>query len=105
MSTKVPSADLPRPLRAASAVVSGTLSIALRSAALVLFLAMSMAEPVVAIVLSGMALALLAVSVVFGFILHAHFPHRWFVLGASILFLLAYLLYRFIMLGVQRLIR
>jgi hypothetical protein len=105
MSTKVPSAHLQRTLDGAGAVISGTLSIAIRSAALVLFLAMSMAEPVVAVVLSGMALALFAVSVVFGFILHAHFPHRWFVLGASIVFLLAYLLYRFIMLGVQRLIR
>jgi len=52
-----------------------------------------------------MALGCFWVSVLFGFIFHAYFPHRWFVLGASILFLALYLLYRFLMLGVGRLLR
>ena len=87
MSTKVPSEELPRPIRLASDVIAGTVTVAIRSAALVVFLALSMAEPVVAFFLCAMALGCFAVAVFFGFILHAYFPHRWFVLGASIVFL------------------
>ena len=105
MSTKTPSAELPRSIGVAGDVVSGTIVCAIRAAALVLFLAMSLAEPVLAVVLSGMALACFTVAVLFGFILHAPFPHRWFVLGASIVFLASYLLYRFAMLAVERLMR
>ena len=105
MSTKTPSAELPRSVRIAGDAVSGTIVLAIRSGALVLFLAMSLAEPVLAVVLSGMALACFFVAILFGFILHAPFPHRWFVLGASIVFLASYLLYRFVMLGVERLMR
>ena len=105
MSTKVPSEELPRPIRLASDVIASTVTIAIRSAALVVFLALSMAEPVVAFLLCAMALGCFSVAVLFGFILHAHFPHRWFVLGASIVFLATYLLYRLAMLGVQRLMR
>jgi hypothetical protein len=105
MNTKVPSEELPRPIRLASDVVASTVTTAIRSAALVVFLALSMAEPVVAFFLCAMALGCFSVAVFFGFILHAYFPHRWFVLGASIVFLATYLLYRFAMLGVQRLMR
>jgi hypothetical protein len=68
-------------------------------------MAMSMAEPFLAIVLSALALGCFFVAVLFGFIFHAPFPHRWFVLGASVVFLMTYVLYRFVMLGVQRLLR
>jgi TRAP-type mannitol/chloroaromatic compound transport system permease large subunit len=105
MSIKLPSEELPRPMRLASDVISGTVTVAIRSAALVVFLALSMGEPVVAFFLCAMALGCFSVAVLFGFILHAYFPHRWFVLGASIVFLATYLLYRSAMLCVQRLMR
>ena len=105
MSTKIPSAELPRSIRVTSDVVSGTIVCAIRATALVVFLLMSLAEPVLAVGLSGMALACFAVAILFGFILHAPFPHRWFVLGASVFFLGMYLLFRFVMLGVERLMR
>jgi hypothetical protein len=81
------------------------LALVVRTCALVLFMLMSMAEPFLAVVLSSLAIGCFFVSVLFGFILHAHFPHRWFVLGASVVFLLIYVLYRFLMQGVQRLLR
>ena len=105
MSAQNPSAELPRSMRVAGGVVSVTLLLAIRAAALLVFIAMSLAEPVLAVVLTGMSLACFFVAIVSGFILHAPFHHRWFVLGASFVFLLSYLLYRFVMLGIQRLIR
>ena len=105
MNTKALPKELPPPVSVASDVIAGTLTVTIRAAALVVFLALSLAEPVVAFILCGMALGCFWVSVLFGFIFHAYFPHRWFVLGASILFLALYLLYRCLMLGVGRLLR
>jgi hypothetical protein len=76
----------------------------LRGSALVLFALLSLAEPFLAAVLGFASLACFAVAVLFGFILHAPFPHRWFVLGGSVFFLLLYLAFRFVMLGVQKLL-
>jgi hypothetical protein len=84
---------------------TGALVLMVRACALVLFTVMAMAEPFLAAVLGALALGCFFVSVLFGFILHAYFPHRWFVLGASVVFVLLYLLYRFLMQGVQRLLR
>jgi len=77
----------------------------IRACALIVFLVMSMAEPFLAVVLSALAIGCFFVAVLFGFIFHAPFPHRWYVLGASVVFLLMYVLYRFVMQGVQRLLR
>ena len=82
----------------------GVVVTAIRAVVLVAFLLMSLAEPILAVVLSVLAVGCFSVSVLFGFILHAPFPHRWFVLGASVFFLAAYLLFRFLMQGVQRLL-
>jgi hypothetical protein len=84
---------------------TGALVLMIRACALVLFMAMSMAEPFLAVVLSALAIGCFFVAVLFGFIFHAPFPHRWYVLGASVVFLLLYVLYRFVMQGVQRLLR
>ncbi len=105
MSTKVLRNEPPQPVGIASEVIAGTLTVTIRAVALVVFLALSLAEPVVAFVLCGMALGCFWVAVLFGFIFRAYFPHRWFVLGASLVFLALYLLYRFVMLGVGRLMR
>lgn len=90
--------SLPRRIASALGVLS------LRGAALVLFALMSLAEPFLAVVLGFASLACFSVAMLFGFILHAPFPHRWFVLGASVFFLMLYLAYRFAMLGVQKLL-
>ena len=79
-------------------------AVAIRTAALAAFLVMSLAEPFLAVILGGLAIGCFSVSVLFGFILRAPFPHRWFVLGASVVFLMVYVLYRFLMQGVQRLL-
>lgn len=105
MNAKIFPKALPPPVGVAGQVLASSFTLAIRAAALVVFLALSLAEPVVAFVLCGMALGCFWVSVLFGFIFHAYFPHRWFVLGASIVFLALYLLYRFVMLGVGRLLR
>jgi hypothetical protein len=84
---------------------AGALVLILRAGALVLYMVMSLAEPFLAVVLSSLAIGCFFVAVLFGFIFHASFPHRWFVLGASVVFLLLYVLYRFLMQGVQRLLR
>jgi hypothetical protein len=84
---------------------TGALVLMIRACALVLFTVMSLAEPFLAVVLSALALGCFFVAVVFGFIFHAPFHHRWHVLGASVVFLLLYVLYRFLMQGVQRLLR
>ena len=77
----------------------------IRGCALVVFMVMAMAEPFLAVVLSSLAIGCFLVAVLFGFIFHAPFPHRWFVLGASVVFLMLYVLYRFAMQGVERLLR
>ena len=84
---------------------TGAVVLMIRACALVVFMVMSMAEPFLAVVLSALALGCFFVAVLFGFIFRAPFPHRWYVLGASVVFLLLYLLYRFVMQGVQRLLR
>jgi hypothetical protein len=90
---------------AASSVLTGLLTFFIRLIALMVFILMSLAEPFLAVVLSALALGCFVVSVLFGFILHAPFPHRWFVLGVSVVLMLAYVLYRFLMQGVQSLLR
>jgi hypothetical protein len=94
-----------RTARFSAGAAPGTLVLLIRACALVLFMVMSMAEPFLAVVLGGLALSCFVVAVLFGFIFQAPFPHRWFVLGASVVFLLLYVLYRFLMQGVQRLLR
>ena len=84
---------------------TGVLVLAIRAAAFIAFVMLSIAEPFLAVILGALSLACFFVAVLFGFILHAPFQHRWFVLGASVVFLMAYVLYRFAMLGLQRLMR
>ena len=91
--------------RKSGVIVAGVVTLALRAVALVAFVLMSLAEPFLAVILGVLALACFFVAVLFGFILHMPFQHRWDVLGASVLFVMAYLLFRAIMLGVQRLLR
>ena len=71
----------PRTARITGSAATGALVFAIRGCALALFLVMSMAEPFLAVVLSALALGCFFVAVLFGFIFHAPFPHRWFVLG------------------------
>jgi hypothetical protein len=96
---------LSRTARFTSGAATGAIALIVRACALVLFMVMSMAEPFFAVVLSALAIGCFFVAVLFGFIFHAPFPHRWHVLGASVVFLLLYVLYRFVMQGVQRLLR
>jgi hypothetical protein len=96
---------LSRSARFTGSAATGALVLMIRACALVVFMVMSMAEPFLAIVLSALAIGCFFVAVLFGFIFHAPFPHRWFVLGASVVFLLLYVLYRFLMQGVLRLLR
>ena len=97
--------ELSRSARFSAGAATSALVLMIRACALVLFMVMSMAEPFLAVVLSALAIGCFFVAVLFGFIFHAPFPHRWFVLGASVVFLLLYVLYRFAMQGVQRLLR
>jgi hypothetical protein len=96
---------LSRTARLSSGAATGASVLMIRACALVVFMLMSMAEPFLAVVLSSLAIGCFFVAVLFGFIFHAPFPHRWYVLGASVVFLLLYVLYRFVMQGVQRLLR
>jgi hypothetical protein len=84
---------------------TAALVLVIRACAFVVFLLMSMAEPFLAVVLSTLALGCFFVAVLFGFIFHVPFPHRWFVLGASVVFLMVYVLYGVALQGVQRLLR
>ena len=88
-----------------SGAATEALVLMIRACALIVFLVMSMAEPFLAVVLSSLAIGCFFVAVLFGFIFHAPFPHRWYVLGASVVFLMLYVLYRFVMQGVERLLR
>jgi hypothetical protein len=96
---------LSRTARFPARAATGALVWMIRACALALFLVMSMAEPFLAVVLSALAIGCFFVAVLFGFIFHAPFSHRWFVLGASVVFLMTYVLYRFVMLGLERLLR
>ena len=91
--------------RFTGSAATAALVLTIRASALVVFMVMSMAEPFLAVVLSALAIGCFFVAVLFGFIFRAPFPHRWYVLGASVVFLLLYVLYRFAMQGVQRLLR
>ena len=94
-----------RATQLSTSALMSALVLSIRACALVLFLLMSLAEPFMAVILSSLAVGCFFVAVLFGFVFHAPFPHRWFVLGASVAFLLTYVLYRFLMQGVQRLLR
>ena len=75
---------------------------AVRASALILVTFMAMAEPFLAVVLGALSFGCFFVAVLFGFILHAPFQHRWFILAASIVFALLYSLFRLIMLFLSR---
>jgi hypothetical protein len=96
---------LSRAARFTGSAATGALVLMIRACALVVFVVMSMAEPFLAVMLSALAIGCFFVAVLFGFIFHAPFPHRWFVLGASVVFLILYVLYRFAMQGAERLLR
>jgi len=96
---------LSRTARFNGSAATEALVLLIRACALVVFMVMSLAEPFLAVVLSTLAIGCFFVAVLFGFIFHAPFPHRWHVLGASVVFLMLYVLYRFAMQGVQRLLR
>jgi hypothetical protein len=104
VKTDIADSGLSRTARFSAGAVTGALVLMIRACALVVFMVMSMAEPFLAVLLSALAIGCFFVAVLFGFIFHAPFPHRWFVLGASVVFLLLYVLYRFVMQGVQRLL-
>lgn len=105
MRNDIADSELSRAARFTGSAATGAIALMIRACALVVFMVMSMAEPFLAVVLSALAIGCFFVAVLFGFILHAPFPHRWFVLGASVVFLMLYVLYRFVMQGVQRLLR
>ncbi len=105
MRNDIVDSRLLRTARFSAGAATGMLVLMIRACALVVFLVMSLAEPFLAVVLSALAIGCFFVAVLFGFIFHAPFPHRWYVLGASVVFLLLYVLYRFAMQGVQRLLR
>ena len=105
MRNDIAESGLSRTARFTGSAATGALVLMIRACALVVFMVMSMAEPFLAVVLSALAIGCFFVAVLFGFIFHAPFPHRWFVLGASVVFLMLYVLYRFVMQGVQRLLR
>ena len=105
MRSDIAESGLSRTARFTGSAATGALVLMIRACALVVFMVMSMAEPFLAVVLSALAIGCFFVAVLFGFIFHAPFPHRWFVLGASVMFLMSYVLYRFVMQGVERLLR
>ena len=105
MRNDIADSGLSRTAPFTGSAATGVIALMIRACALVVFMVMSMAEPFLAVVLSALAIGCFFVAVLFGFIFHAPFPHRWYVLGASVVFLLLYVLYRFVMQGVQRLLR
>jgi hypothetical protein len=72
-----------------------------RPIALVAYLFLAMLEPFVGVILSVMAFGSFAVAILFGFVFQVPFPHRWHVLGASFVFMIAYGVY----LGIMRLLQ
>jgi hypothetical protein len=105
MRNDIVESDFSRGARLTGSAATAALVLVIRACAFVVFLLMSMAEPFLAVVLSTLALGCFFVAVLFGFIFHAPFPHRWFVLGASVVFLMLYVLYGVALQGVQRLLR
>ena len=105
MRYDIADSGLSRTARFTGSAAARAIALMIRACALVIFMVMSLAEPFLAVVLSALAIGCFFVAVLFGFIFHAPFPHRWYVLGASVVFLLLYLLYRFAMQGVARLLR
>jgi hypothetical protein len=105
VKTDIADSGFSRTAPVSAGAVTGALVLMIRACALVVFMVMSMAEPFLAVLLSALAIGCFFVAVLFGFIFHAPFPHRWYVLGASVVFLLLYVLYRFVMQGVERLLR
>jgi len=105
MRNDVVDSGLSRGARLTGGAATGAIVLVIRAFAFVVFLLMSLAEPFLAVVLSALALGCFFVAVLFGFIFHAPFPHRWFVLGASVVFLALYVLYGVALQGVQRLLR
>ena len=105
MRNVIVESGLSRTARFSGGAATGALVLMIRACALVVFMVMSMAEPFLAVVLSALAIGCFFVAVLFGFIFRAPFPHRWYVLGASVVFLMSYVLYRFVMQGVERLLR
>ena len=105
MRNDIADSGVSRTARFTGSAATGAVVLMIRACALVLFMVMSLAEPFLAVVLSALAIRCFFVAVLFGFIFHAPFPHRWYVLGASVVFLLLYVLYRFVMQGVERLLR
>jgi len=90
---------------ATGGILTATLALALRVVAAAVFVVMAMAEPFLAVILGACAFGCFFVSVLFGFILRMPFEHRWAVLGIGVGFVLTYVAFRFVMLGVQRVIR
>lgn len=72
-----------------------------RPVALVAYVFLAMLEPFIGVILSVLAFGSFAVAILFGFVFEVPFPHRWHVLGASLLFMFAYGAY----LGVMKLLR
>jgi hypothetical protein len=105
MRNDIVDSELSRGAHLTGNTATAALVLVIRACAFVVFLLMSMAEPFLAVVLSTLALGCFFVAVLFGFIFHAPFPHRWFVLGASVVFLMLYVLYGLALQGVQRLLR
>ena len=89
----------------AAGILMGLLVLVVRAAALVVFVVMAMAEPFLAVILGACAFGCFYVSVLFGFILRMPFEHRWAVLGIGVGFVLTYVMFRFVMLGLQRAMR
>ena len=89
----------------AAGILMGVLVVAVRAVAVVVFIVMAMAEPFLATLLGACAFGCFFVSVVFGFILQMPFEHRWAVLGIGVGFILTYVGFRFVMLGLQRVMR
>jgi len=106
MSTQVVAAHRFHGIAAATGgILTATLALALRVVAAAVFVVMAMAEPFLAVVLGACAFGCFFVSVLFGFILRMPFEHRWAVLGIGVGFVFTYVAFRFVMLGVQRVIR
>lgn len=72
-----------------------------RPVALVAYVFLAMLEPFIGVILTVLAFGSFVVAILFGFVFQAPFPHRWHVLGASLIFMFAYGAY----LGVMKLLR
>ena len=105
MNTKTFPNTVARAVDFSETVIVPLVVLSIRFTAMVAFILMSMAEVFIAPILGFLALSSFFVSVLFGFILRMPFEHRWAVLGASVFFVLTYVLYRAAMAGVARLMR